>query len=327
MIRPRRFRRTKALRDLFQEHHLMQQDLVLPVFVHDQVESIDIPALPGHRCLDVISMLNHCEYVLSKGIRAVAIFPSIEAAKKTSDCLEALNPENLMCQVTRRLKKAFGDDLIIIGDIALDPYSSDGHDGLVRDGEVVNDETVDLLAKMALQQAESGVDILAPSDMMDGRVMAIRTLLDDEGHTDRLIMSYTAKYASSFYGPFRQALNSAPKSGDKKTYQMNMANRSEATVELDLDVTEGADILMVKPAGPYLDIISDYRHSCGLPIAAYQVSGEYAMLKAAADSGVCSFEDSLMETLIGIKRAGANMILTYGALEAVELLHSNTPWP
>ena len=303
----------------------MCQDLVLPVFVNDQVESIDIPALPGHRCLDVISMLNHCEHVLSKGIRAVAIFPSIEAAKKTSDCLEALNPENLMCQVTRRLKKAFGDDLIIIGDIALDPYSSDGHDGLVRDGEVVNDETVDLLAKMAVQQAEAGVDILAPSDMMDGRVMAIRTLLDNEGHTDRLIMSYTAKYASSFYGPFRQALNSAPKSGDKKTYQMNMANRSEAAVELDLDVSEGADILMVKPAGPYLDIISDYRHSCGLPIAAYQVSGEYAMLKAAADAGVCSFEDSLMETLIGIKRAGANMILTYGALEAVELLHSNTP--
>lgn len=303
----------------------MRQDLVLPVFVHDQVESIDIAALPGHRCLDVISMLKHCDYVLSKGIRAVAIFPSIEAAKKTSDCLEALNPENLMCQVTRRLKKAFGDDLIIIGDIALDPYSSDGHDGLVRDGKVLNDETVDLLAKMAVQQAEAGVDILAPSDMMDGRVMAIRTLLDNEGHTDRLIMSYTAKYASSFYGPFRQALNSAPKSGDKKTYQMNMANRSEAAVELDLDVSEGADILMVKPAGAYLDIISDYRHSCGLPIAAYQVSGEYAMLKAAADAGVCSFEDSLMETLIGIKRAGANMILTYGALEAVELLHSNTP--
>lgn len=325
MIRPRRFRRTNALRDLFQECHLMRQDLVLPMFVHDQVESVDIAALPGHQCLDVISMLKHCEHVLSKGIRAVAIFPSIEAAKKTGDCLEALNPENLMCQVTRRLKKAFGDDLIIIGDIALDPYSSDGHDGLVRDGEVLNDETVDLLAKMAVQQAESGVDILAPSDMMDGRVMAIRAMLDDEGYTDRLIMSYTAKYASSFYGPFRQALNSAPKSGDKKTYQMNMANRSEAAVELDLDVSEGADILMVKPAGPYLDIISDYRHSCGLPIAAYQVSGEYAMLKAAADAGVCSFDDALMETLIGIKRAGANIILTYGALEAVELLHSNTP--
>jgi porphobilinogen synthase len=298
----------------------MRQDLVLPVFVHDQVESVDIPALPGHRCLDVISMLKHCEYVLSKGIRAVAIFPSIEAIKKTSDCLEALNPDNLMCHVTRRLKKAFGDDLIIIGDIALDPYSSDGHDGLVLDGEVVNDETVDLLAKMAVVQAAAGVDILAPSDMMDGRVGAIRSALDEDGFHDRLIMSYTAKYASSFYGPFRQALNSAPKSGDKKTYQMNMANRSEAAVELDLDVSEGADILMVKPAGAYLDIISDYRHSCGLPIAAYQVSGEYAMLKAGATAGVFNFEDALIETLMGIKRAGASLILTYGALEVADIL-------
>jgi porphobilinogen synthase len=284
------------------------------------VESVDIPALPGHRCLDVISMLKHCEYVLSKGIRAVAIFPSIEAIKKTSDCLEALNPDNLMCHVTRRLKKAFGDDLIIIGDIALDPYSSDGHDGLVLDGEVVNDETVDLLAKMAVVQAAAGVDILAPSDMMDGRVGAIRSALDEDGFHDRLIMSYTAKYASSFYGPFRQALNSAPKSGDKKTYQMNMANRSEAAVELDLDVSEGADILMVKPAGAYLDIISDYRHSCGLPIAAYQVSGEYAMLKAGAPAGVFNFEDALIETLMGIKRAGASLILTYGALEVADIL-------
>jgi porphobilinogen synthase len=202
----------------------------------------------------------------------------------------------------------------------LDPYSSDGHDGLVLDGEVVNDETVDLLAKMAVVQAAAGVDILAPSDMMDGRVGAIRSALDEDGFHDRLIMSYTAKYASSFYGPFRQALNSAPKSGDKKTYQMNMANRSEAAVELDLDVSEGADILMVKPAGAYLDIISDYRHSCGLPIAAYQVSGEYAMLKAGATAGVFNFEDALIETLMGIKRAGASLILTYGALEVADIL-------
>ncbi|RAP24700.1 porphobilinogen synthase [Candidatus Marinamargulisbacteria bacterium SCGC AG-343-K17] len=322
MIRPRRFRQTKAIRDLMQEHHLMLNDLVLPVFVHDQVESVSIDALEGHQRLDEISLLKYCEQALSKGISSIAIFPSIDEHKKTSDCLEALNEDNLMCHITRRVKKAFGDDLIVIGDIALDPYSSDGHDGLVKDGKILNDETVDMLAKMALVQAAAGVDILAPSDMMDGRVMAIRSALDIEGFHDKLIMSYTAKYASSFYGPFRSALNSAPKSGDKKTYQMNMANRTEAALELDLDVGEGADILMVKPAGLYLDIISDYRNSCGLPIAAYQVSGEYAMLKSAARDGVFNFDDALMESLLGIKRAGATIILTYGALEVANILNS-----
>ena len=321
MIRPRRFRRTQAIRDLLQEHHLMINDLVLPVFVHDQVESVSIDALEGHQRLDEISLLKYCEMALSKGIKSVAIFPSIEEAKKSSDCIEALNNENLMCHVTRRIKKAFGDDLIVIGDIALDPYSSDGHDGLVQDGVILNDETVEMLAKMALVQADAGVDVLAPSDMMDGRVMAIRTALDENGFHDRLIMSYTAKYASSFYDPFRSALNSAPKSGDKKTYQMNVSNRTEAAIELDLDVSEGADILMVKPAGFYLDIISDYRNSCGLPIAAYHVSGEYAMLKAAHHAGVLDFDTALMEVLMGIKRAGANIILTYGALEIADQLN------
>ena len=285
------------------------------------MERVPIHSLDGHHRLDEISLLKHCEYALSMGIRSIAIFPSIDDEKKSSDCLEALNDNNLMCHVTRRIKKAFGDDLLVIGDIALDPYSSDGHDGLLRDGWVLNDETVAMLAKMACIQAAAGVDVLAPSDMMDGRVLAIREALDQSGFQDQLIMSYTAKYASSFYGPFRSALNSSPKEGDKKTYQMNIANRTEAAIELDLDVAEGTDIVMVKPAGHYLDVISDYRNSCGLPIAAYQVSGEYAMLKAAANAGVFDFDAALMEMLISIKRAGASIILTYGALEVAQILN------
>ena len=215
MLRPRRFRQNKVLRDLFQETHLQLSNLILPVFVHDQLESSDIPMLDGHQRLDEISLIKHCEFALSKGIRSIAIFPSIDNEKKSSDCLEALNENNLMCHLTRRIKKTFGDDLMIVGDIALDPYSLDGHDGLVKDGEVLNDETVDMLSKMACVQANAGVDILAPSDMMDGRVLAIRNALDNSGFTNKIIMSYTAKYASSLYGPFRSALNSAPKSGDK----------------------------------------------------------------------------------------------------------------
>ncbi len=322
MLRPRRFRQNKVLRDLFQETHLQLSNLILPVFVHDQLESSDIPMLDGHQRLDEISLIKHCEFALSKGIRSIAIFPSIDNEKKSSDCLEALNENNLMCHLTRRIKKTFGDDLMIVGDIALDPYSLDGHDGLVKDGEVLNDETVDMLSKMACVQANAGVDILAPSDMMDGRVLAIRNALDNSGFTNKIIMSYTAKYASSLYGPFRSALNSAPKSGDKKSYQMNIANRVEANIELDLDVSEGADIVMVKPASFYLDIISDFRQSSFLPIAAYQVSGEYAMLKESAKAGVFNFHDALFESLISIKRAGASIILTYGALDIADHLDS-----
>ena len=318
MFRPRRFRKNAAIRDLFQEVVLQKNDLVLPLFVHDQVESSPIDALDGHSRLDEISLLKHCELALSKGIRSVAIFPSIDPDKKSPDCLEAVNDNNLMCHVTRRIKKTFGDDLLVIGDIALDPYSTDGHDGLLNDGVILNDETVELLARMACVQADAGVDILAPSDMMDGRVLAIRDALDAAGFYDRMIMSYTAKYASSFYGPFRSALNSAPKDGDKKTYQMNTSNRLEAAIELDLDVAEGADIVMVKPAGMYLDVISDFRNACALPVAAYHVSGEYAMLKAAHQAGYLNFDDALMEVLIGIKRAGASIILTYGALDIAD---------
>ena len=322
MIRPRRYRLNKNIRALVQDVRLSVNDLILPVFVHDQLEPRLIESLPGHSCYDQISLLNYCEHILKSGIKAIALFPSIDDDKKSSTCDEALNEDNLMCSVTRRIKKAFGDDLLVIGDVALDPYSTDGHDGLVKDGYVLNDETVDLLAKMAVVQANSGVDIVAPSDMMDGRVFSIRSALDAEGFSDVLIMSYTAKYASCLYGPFRDALNSAPKFGDKKSYQMNPANRFDSNIELDLDIAEMADILMVKPASLYLDIIANYSASTHLPIAAYHVSGEYAMLKMAAKNGIVNFDDALIEVLTSIKRAGASMILTYGALEALPLIKS-----
>ena len=320
MIRPRRYRQNSTVRSLFEDIRLSVNDLVLPVFVHDQLESVPISALPGHQRFDQLSLLTYCEQVIKAGIKAIAIFPSVDEDKKSHDCYEAINADNLMCNVTRRIKKTFGDDLLVIGDIALDPYSLDGHDGLVKDGLILNDETVDMLAKMAVIQAQAGVDIVAPSDMMDGRVFAIRQALEEEKLINTLVMSYTAKYASSFYGPFRDALNSAPKHGDKKTYQMNPATEFESSIELDLDISEGADIVMVKPASFYLDVIRDFSMNCSVPIAAYHVSGEYAMLKAAAQQGIVNFDEALLEVLISIKRAGASMILTYGAMEAVDLL-------
>jgi porphobilinogen synthase len=323
MIRPRRNRRTKAIRNLLEEYILTPHDLIQPVFVHDQLEPADINALPGQQRYDQLTLLKHCETLLKSGISAIALFPAIDESKKTSLCQEALNEDNLMCQVTRRLKKTFGDDLVIVGDIALDPYSSDGHDGLVDNGVVLNDETVDILAKMAVIQAQSGVDIVAPSDMMDGRVAAIRQALDKADLQQTMIMAYCAKYASAFYGPFRDALNSAPKAGDKKTYQMNPSNRFEAGMELDLDIAEGADIVMVKPATMYLDIVSDFKHTSSVPVAAYHVSGEYAMLKLAAAQGLIDYNQALIEVLVSIKRAGASLILSYGAYEAAQLLNQD----
>ncbi|MEK9727609.1 MAG: porphobilinogen synthase [Candidatus Margulisiibacteriota bacterium] len=322
-MRPRRLRQNRIIRSMVKETTLLSSDLILPLFIHDQVESVEISSMPGHFRWDAISILKQCESALKKGIKCIALFPSIDPSKKTSDCLEALNEENLLCTISRRVKKAFGDDIMIVGDIALDPYSSDGHDGLVKDGIVLNDETVDMLSKMAVIQADAGIDILAPSDMMDGRVAAIRFALDEHDFQEKIIMSYTAKYASNFYGPFRDALDSAPRTGDKKTYQMNFSNRVDASLELDLDVAEGADIVMVKPAGHYLDIISDYRSLTNLPVAAYHVSGEYAMLKAADKMGVLDFNSALYEVLTSIKRAGASLILTYGAIEIIDFLEAN----
>ena len=246
------------------------------------------------------------------GISAVDVFPAYPDSLKDAVASESYNPETFYLKALRQIKKEF-PELCLMSDVAMDPYSSDGHDGLVRNGKILNDETLVILGKMALAQAEAGVDILGPSDMMDGRVGFIRNLLDENGFIDTSIMSYTAKYASAFYGPFRDALDSAPKFGDKKTYQMNPANSKEALIEAALDVAEGADFLMVKPALSYLDIIKSLSEAHSLPIAAYNVSGEYSMVKAAAERGWLDYDRSMNEMLLSIKRAGAKVILTYFA--------------
>ena len=248
------------------------------------------------------------------------LFPALPDEFKTSGGEESFNPDGLVPEAIRRLKRQY-PDLTIITDVALDPYSSDGHDGIVSsDGRILNDETVEVLCKQAVCQANAGADIISPSDMMDGRVGAIREALDDAGHTDVSILAYTAKYASAFYGPFRDALDSAPRFGDKKTYQMDPANVREALREVDLDEAEGADMIMVKPAGPFLDVIRAVREHTVLPVAAYQVSGEYAMLKAAAQNGWLDERKSVLESLLGIRRAGADVILTYFARQAARWL-------
>jgi porphobilinogen synthase len=255
----------------------------------------------------------------AEGVRAVAVFPAVEERLKTSDAAEAWNPDGLIPQALRRLKREL-PELTLVTDVALDPYSADGHDGLVKDGVILNDETVAALCRQGLCQAEAGADIIAPSDMMDGRVGAIRDALDEAGHTEVAILSYTAKYASAFYGPFRDALESAPRFGDKKTYQMDPANAREALRELALDEAEGADLVMVKPAGAYLDVIRLLREHTTLPVAAYQVSGEFAMLKAAAANGWLDERKAVMESLLAIRRAGADVIWTYFARAAARWL-------
>ncbi|MCL4161285.1 UNVERIFIED_CONTAM: hypothetical protein GTU68_009232 [Idotea baltica] len=269
--------------------------------------------MPGCLRLSISGLLRTVENSVSLGINNVVIFPAIDDSLKTDDAKECFNPQGLIPRAFRAVKEAF-PEVSIMSDVALDPYSSMGHDGLVSsDGKILNDESVAVLVKQALCQADAGVDIVGPSDMMDGRVGAIRAALDTAGYTDVSIMSYTAKYASAYYGPFRGALDSAPKFGDKKTYQLNPANVREALIEAKLDEEEGADILMVKPAGAYLDIIAKLRENSNLPIAAYQVSGEYLMIKAAAASGWLDEEKVMCESLLGIRRAGADMILSYFA--------------
>ena len=253
------------------------------------------------------------------GIPAVALFPAIDDSLKNSEGKESLNPKGLLQRADKKLKKEI-PDLVVITDVALDPYSSDGHDGFVRDGQILNDETLPLLAGMAVAQAKAGADVVAPSDMMDGRVEAIRWALDDAGFHNVLICSYCVKYASAFYGPFRDALESAPKEGDKKTYQMDPSNAREAIREIHSDEEEGADWLLIKPGLPYLDVIRLTREHSELPIAAYHVSGEYAMLKAAEEKGWLDYESCLMESLVSLRRAGADMIFTYGAIDAASIL-------
>jgi porphobilinogen synthase len=319
-IRPRRLRRSSSIRDLVCETKLTSSDLIMPLFVKEGISDKEpIYTMPGIYRHTISSAIEQCKIMQDLGIKACALFPNILPEKKDSNATEAKNLNNFYNEAIQSIKQQF-PELLIIADVALDPYSSDGHDGLVRNNKIDNDATVEILCNMALNQAKAGADIIAPSDMMDGRVGAIRQTLEDALFTDTLIMSYTAKYASAFYQPFRDALNSAPKKGDKKTYQMSPPNRKEALKEAMLDEAEGADILMVKPASLYTDIIRDLADSTSLPIAAYHVSGEYSMLKAGAEKNVITYEDALIETLVSIKRAGASMILSYGAMDACMIL-------
>lgn len=318
--RPRRNRISKGMRSLVSETVLRAENLVYPMFLCEGEKVREpIGSLPGISRLSIDEIVREGEKAHWLGIAAVALFPALPEELKTPDGRESLNPDGLLQRAIRALKASV-PDLLIITDVALDPYSSDGHDGIWRDGRILNDETLPILAKMAVAQAAAGADIVAPSDMMDGRVGAIRRALDDAGHTETGICSYCVKYASAFYGPFRDALDSAPKAGDKKTYQMDPRNAREALREVRLDEEEGADWLLVKPGLPYLDIVRLVRETSALPVAAYHVSGEYAMLKAAAQNGWLDYEACLMESLTSLRRAGADAIFTYGALDAAALL-------
>ncbi len=318
--RPRRNRKHPAIRAMVREAHVGPEHFVYPLFIHAGEADIPIGAMPGCSRLSPAGLLREVEAARAVGVHSFALFPAVAESLKTPDGREAHNPDGLIPRTLKALKDRW-PDVVIVTDVALDPYNSDGHDGIVaRNGRILNDETIAVLCKQALAQARAGADIVAPSDMMDGRVGAIRLTLDQEGFHDVSILAYTAKYASAFYGPFREALDSAPKSGDKKTYQMDPANSREALREAELDAAEGADMLMVKPAGPYLDIIRRLRESTHLPIAAYQVSGEYAMLKAASERGWLDEKKAALESLLGIRRAGADLILTYYAKQAAQWL-------
>jgi porphobilinogen synthase len=297
------------------ETTLSPQHLVYPLFLVDgQGQKIPITSMPGIYRLSEDQALATIEYGISLGIKNYILFPAVDDILKDNTATYSYSAHNFYLRIIRNIKKNF-PEVCLISDVALDPYSSDGHDGYVENGKIINDLTLPILAKMSIAQAEAGIDIIGPSDMMDGRVEYLRNAMDDAGYTEVGIMSYTAKYASAFYGPFRDALDSAPKSGDKKTYQMNPANKREALREAFLDAQEGADYLMVKPAVAYLDIIHLLREHTDLPIAAYHVSGEYAMLKAAAQKGWLDYHKVLAETLLSIRRAGADIIITYGAID------------
>ena len=296
------------------------ENLVWPAFVQEGKNlRTPVASMPGISRLSIDQLVADCERAFDLGIAAVALFPALEDSLKNSEGKESLNPKGLLQRAVKELKKVI-PRMLVITDVALDPYSNDGHDGLVQDGKILNDETLPLLAGMAVAQAEAGADVVAPSDMMDGRIEAIREALDEAGFKSVLICSYCAKYASAFYGPFRDALESAPKEGDKKTYQMDPANAREAIREILLDEEEGADWILIKPGLPYLDIIRLTREHTSLPVAAYHVSGEYAMLKAAAEKNWLDYDSCLMESLLSIRRAGADMIFTYGAIDAAAIL-------
>lgn len=317
----RRLRKSTALRAMVQENALGLGDLIWPVFVRDGVDIVEpISSMPGVNRLSIDRLVEAAAEAYALGIPAVCIFPYTDAALKTERCEEAWNPENLANRAIRAIKAAV-PELAVMTDVALDPYNSNGHDGIVRDGVILNDETVEALVRMALVQAEAGADILGPSDMMDGRIGAIRRALEENGHKDVAIMSYSAKYASAFYGPFRDAVGaSGALKGDKKTYQMNPANSDEALRLIERDLLEGADMVMVKPGMPYLDICRRAKDTFGAPTFAYQVSGEYAMIMAAANNGWIDGDKAMMESLLAFKRAGCDGILTYFAPRVARLL-------
>jgi porphobilinogen synthase len=317
--RPRRNRKSEVIRAMVEETKVTTDDLIFPLFLVDgSNQKNEVASMPGIFRLSTDLMLKEIETCLKLGVRAFDIFPAVEDQHKDKIATKSYDHNFFYLKALREIKKQF-PEACIMTDVAMDPYSSDGHDGLVKDGKILNDETLEILGKMALAQAETGIDILGPSDMMDGRVGYLREVLDENGFTEVSIMSYTAKYASGFYNPFRDALDSAPKFGDKKTYQMNPANKREALVEAALDTSEGADFLMVKPALAYLDIIHVLKESSMLPIAAYNVSGEYSMIKAAHQKGWLDGERLMKESLLSIKRAGADIILTYFAKEFAQL--------
>lgn len=320
-IRGRRLRASAALRDMVAEHHLKPADFIAPVFVMEGENSKqEIPSMPDYYRYTLDLLMDEIQELKDVGIRSVLLFVKVPEDKKDNKGTEALNPDGLMQKAVRAIKKEF-PGMLVMTDIALDPYSSYGHDGIVEDGQILNDESVEVLSQMAVSHAEAGADMVAPSDMMDGRIGAMREALDEAGFKNTGIMAYSAKYASSYYGPFRDALDSAPGFGDKKTYQMDPPNVREAIKEARLDEQEGADIVMVKPGLPYLDVVRAVKQEVSVPVSVYNVSGEYAMLKAAADKGWLDEEEAMMEALIGFKRAGADLIATYFAKAASKVLN------
>lgn len=319
-VRGRRLRVSDGVRRMVSEHRLAPSDFIAPLFVMEgEGKQVEIPSMPDYYRYTLDLVLNEVEQIESLGIPAVLLFVKVPEEKKDNEGTEALRPDGLMQRAVRSIKQQF-PEMVVMTDVALDPYSSYGHDGIVEESRILNDESVELLARMAVSHAEAGADMVAPSDMMDGRIGAMRKALEEAGYPHTGIMAYSAKYASSYYGPFRDGLDSAPGFGDKKTYQMDPSNVGEAIREAKLDEAEGADIVMVKPGLPYLDVVRAVREVVSVPVSVYNVSGEYAMIKAAAANGWLDEEQAMMEALIAFKRSGADLIATYFAKDAARLL-------
>lgn len=318
--RPRRLRKSAAIRSLVQENHIQVSDFIVPLFfMEGENTKEEIASMPGYFRFTLDLLLQEVKECYDLGLRSVLLFAKVPDELKDNTGTEALNPDGLMQRAIRAIKK-FHPEMYVMTDVALDPYSSNGHDGIVEDGEIINDTSVELLGEMALTHAQAGADMVAPSDMMDGRIGFIREVLEENEFPNVGIMAYSVKYASCFYGPFRDALDSAPGFGDKKTYQMNPANAEEGLRECALDIQEGADIIMVKPGMPYLDMVRMVKDKFDVPVAAYQVSGEYSMMHAAAEKGWLNLEEAMLESIIGFKRAGADLIASYFAKDIAKLL-------